>query len=134
MAAATASNLSFAYDADTLYRTPTGDPNVLAPVRLEAARLLGAESAGGGLSSDERNYLIASIASRTGVSPAQAAQRVDAVQARERGQRLQARIAADDARDTGATLALLTGLSMLVGAFIASASAVLGGLQRDLHP
>jgi hypothetical protein len=44
-----------------------------------------------------------------------------------------ARVAADKARKAAAAFAILTTLSMLIGAFIASVAAVLGGHQRDEH-
>jgi hypothetical protein len=39
--------------------------------------------------------------------------------------------AADSARKAGATFALVSALSLAIGAFIASAAAALGGKQRD---
>ena len=42
--------------------------------------------------------------------------------------------AADEARKAVTAIALFTGFSMLIGAFIASVSAVLGGRLRDRHP
>jgi hypothetical protein len=42
--------------------------------------------------------------------------------------------AADAARKAAAALSIFTGLSMLVGAFIACIAAALGGQQRDEHP
>lgn len=44
------------------------------------------------------------------------------------------REATEAARKLATTLAGFTGLSMLVGAFIASASGAIGGRLRDLHP
>ena len=41
---------------------------------------------------------------------------------------------AEEARKVAATIALFTGISMLLGAFIASVSAVIGGRLRDRHP
>jgi len=43
----------------------------------------------------------------------------------------QAKEAADAARKAGATFALVSALSLVIGAFIASAAAALGGRQRD---
>jgi hypothetical protein len=40
---------------------------------------------------------------------------------------------ADTARKATELMALFTALSMLIGAFIASVSAALGGRLRDLH-
>jgi hypothetical protein len=124
---------NLAYDADTLYRAPGADPAALAPARAEAERTLAAAALSGGLAADDRDYLIASIASRAGVAPAEAGRRVDLVLAREHKQADDAKAAADKAREAAAGLAVLTALSMLVGAFIASVAAALGGQQRDLH-
>jgi hypothetical protein len=41
--------------------------------------------------------------------------------------------AVDQARKDGAEVAIYTALSMLIGAFIASAAAALGGRLRDQH-
>lgn len=126
---------NLAYDADTLYRSPGGDAAALAPARAEAERMLAAGAvSGGGLSADDRAYLITSISSRAAVAPDEAGRRVDGVLAREHKQADDAKAAADKAREAAAGLAVLTALSMLVGAFIASVAAALGGQQRDLHP
>lgn len=45
--------------------------------------------------------------------------------------KIKAQQAADTARKAGASFALLGALSMVVGAFIASVAAALGGRQRD---
>lgn len=42
--------------------------------------------------------------------------------------------AADTARKVAATFATFTGLSMIVGAFVASVAAAIGGRLRDRHP
>lgn len=42
--------------------------------------------------------------------------------------------AAEEAREAATSVALFTGFSMLIGAFIASVSAVIGGRLRDQHP
>ena len=124
---------NFAYDADALYRTPSGDTATLAGARAEAERILAASVVSGGLSIEDRSYLVASASSRAGVSPAEAQARVDAISAREQQAADAVRVAADKARKTSAALAMLTALSMLVGAFIASVAAALGGQQRDEH-
>jgi hypothetical protein len=40
----------------------------------------------------------------------------------------------DAVRKATATTAIFTGLSMVIGAFIASVAAALGGTRRDEHP
>jgi hypothetical protein len=125
---------NFAYDADTLYRTPTADEAALAPVRAEAERLLAAAAARGGLDPADHDFLAASISSRTGVSPTEAQRRLDVVTQREAQAATDARVAADKARKAASAFAIFTALSMVIGAFIASAAAALGGQLRDEHP
>jgi hypothetical protein len=69
-----------------------------------------------------------------GVSEPEAQKRVDHTTAAEKATELKAREAADAARKAAATTSIFMTLSMLIGAFIASASAALGGRLRDLHP
>jgi hypothetical protein len=125
---------NFTYDADALYRTPSGDITALAPVRAEAERILAASVVAGGLSDEDRGYLVSSITNRAGVAQVEAERRVTVVTARERQAADDARAAADKARKAAATAAIVTSLALLVGAFIASASAAVGGHQRDEHP
>jgi len=61
------------------------------------------------------------------VAPADAEARIDdAVTA--------VKSAADNARKAASATALFTALAMVIGAFIASVSAALGGQLRDEHP
>ena len=71
------------------------------------------------------------VASRAGVTPEEARARVDQVLQQVEDAKNAALKAADEARKSAATVAMLGALSLLVGAFIASASAALGGRQRD---
>jgi hypothetical protein len=130
---AAATQQNFAYDADLLFRAPTGDAAALAPARAEAERMLAASVATGGLTPDDRSYLVSSISSRAGVDPAEAQRRLDLVAQRERQTALNAQVAADDARKAAASFAILNAVAMLIGAFIAAAAAVLGGEIRDRH-
>jgi hypothetical protein len=81
----------------------------------------------------DRSYLAELVATRTGVSPADARMRVDDFIASALDAETKAKADADAARKTAAQAALYTALSMLVGAFIASVSAALGGRLRDEH-
>jgi hypothetical protein len=71
------------------------------------------------------------VAARTGLSQPEAEQRVDAVvtQLNDAGQKI--RKAADVARKRAAQLSIATALAMLVGAFVASVAAAVGGSIRD---
>ena len=134
-AVAAASNApNFAYDADALYRTPSGDESALTAARAEAIRLLGAATVRGGLDAGDHDYLVASVAARAGVTPAEAGQRVDIVVARERQAVADATAAADRARQAADAAGFMTALAMVVGAFIASLAGALGGAERDKHP
>jgi branched-subunit amino acid ABC-type transport system permease component len=53
--------------------------------------------------------------------------------AQEQTAELKARQAADVARKAGSRVSIVTGLSMLIGAFIACIAACLGGQRRDAH-
>ena len=73
------------------------------------------------------------MAAKTSLSPADAGKRVDDVIGKERQAIEKAKQAANAARKAAASLALYTGFSMLVGAFIACVAGALGGRQRDAH-
>ena len=87
----------------------------------------------GDVSPPDKAYLAQLVAARTGLSQADAAKRVDDVIAQAKAAELKAREAADAARKAGSYLSIFIGLSMLIGAFIASAAGALGGRQRDEH-
>jgi hypothetical protein len=115
------------YALDTMFRTTAPDTAAAAPTRAEAARILARAAANGGLMADDRHYLGELVSARTGVSVADGEARVDdAVTA--------VRSAADSARKAASATALFTALAMVIGAFIASVSAALGGQLRDEHP
>jgi hypothetical protein len=102
-----------------------------AAAAAQASRILVASAAAGEVSADDKTYLGQLVAARTGLSQADATARVDAVLAQVEQARVAAQEAADTARKAGATFALLGALSLILGAFIASAAAALGGRQRD---
>lgn len=97
----------------------------------EISRILVQGAASEGVPDRDRSYIAALIASRAGLTPEEARARVDEVLAQIDQAKQEAVEAADVARKSAATVALLGALSLLVGAFISSASAALGGRQRD---
>lgn len=109
---------------DTLLRTPhaTNDASSAA-ARAEVTRLL---TRGSDLKADDKSYLTNEVAAQTGLSPAEAQQRVDAAAT-------SIREAADKARKASSALSFFTALSMLIGAFIASVAAAYAGSLRDKH-
>ena len=123
-AASSAAATSIGYATDTMLRTSR--PNVdasAAAVRAEISRIL---SRGNDLQADDKSYLANQVAAQTGISPRDAQQRVDAAIT-------SIREAADKARKVSSALGFFTALSMLLGAFIASAAAGYGGNLRDEH-
>ena len=103
----------------------TGDP------RPQVARILSNAVASGGLPPADRTYLAQLAAQRTGLSQADAENRVDEMMAQVDAAATKAREAADAARKAGLSAAFAAFLSLLVGAFIAAVSASLGGHLRD---
>ncbi len=98
--------------------------------RAEASLIL-LRSVGGDMSADDKAYLARLVAAQTGMSPDDAAKRVDAVNAQVKAASDKVKAAADKARKTAATASLFAFLSLLIGAFIASVAAAFGGSQRD---
>jgi len=123
-----------AYFVDTLFRSsnPTdadkGDP------RAETARILARSVQDDGhvaLSPADRTYVAQLVAARTGISQPDAEQRVDNVVNQLNDAEQKARQAADTVRKRTAQLSIVTALAMLIGAFVASAAAAVGGGIRD---
>jgi hypothetical protein len=120
------------YLIDGLYRSERPNPNVSnQEVRSETARILAMGIRNGDVSPPDKAYLVQLVAARTGLSQADAAKRVDDAIAQAKTAELKAREAADAARKAASRLSIFIGLSMLIGAFIASAAGALGGRQRD---
>jgi hypothetical protein len=131
--AETASGL--AYQLDKLFRSgvdvSTGQGTV--DPRVEAGHIIVNDSAAGGVPDADRAYLVGLVAIHTGLSAADAGRRVDDLIANVTNGVAQAKAAADAARKDAAEVAIYTALAMLIGAFIASVAAVLGGRLRDEH-
>jgi len=113
-----------AYRVDKLFRpassasaaTQSTDP------RMETGHIVANALADGIVSDADRAYLVDQVVARTGISKADAQVRVDGFIAD-----------ADAARKAAAETSIFLALSMLVGAFIASVAAALGGRLRDEH-
>jgi hypothetical protein len=124
-----------AYGVDKLFRT--ADPAAAAQgpgdPRTEAVHIVANAWSTGAVPDADRSYLAELVASRTGSSPADAQRRVDDFIAAALDAETKAKADADAARKSAAKAAIYMALSMLVGAFIASVSAALGGRLRDEH-
>jgi hypothetical protein len=130
-------NAATSYFVDNLFR-PSDPARLAAPgaegdaaAAAQASRILVASAAAGEISPADKTYLGQLVAARTGLSEADATARIDAVIAQAQQAKVKAQEAADAARKAGAAFALATALSLLIGAFLASATAAWGGRLRD---
>jgi hypothetical protein len=130
------------YGTDKLFRAvPTPGSGAMGAAgagsdgnyRMEAAHIAARAASTGEVSDEDRSYLAALVAAKTGVSMDEAQKRVDAFVADVKDGVTRAKAAADQARKAAAQAAIYTALAMLLGAFIASVSAALGGHLRDEH-
>ena len=134
------------YFSDMLLRAApapaaTGTPAVANPgatvadQRMEIGKIFATSLSTGSLAADDRAYLGQVVASRMGVTQAEAEARVDAVYARAvkaaADAKAAAQQAAETARKAGAHTALWMFVALLLGAFVASLAATFGGRQRD---
>jgi hypothetical protein len=121
------------YLLDTLFRptTPSSQESS-TDSKAEAGRIL-ATAATGDISQPDHDYLVQLVSARTGLSPADSTKRIDDVIGKEKQAIEKAKQAADTARKAASSLALYTGFSMLVGAFIACVAGAIGGRQRDAY-
>jgi hypothetical protein len=117
--------------ADFLFRSDRPRAADDSPVREEVGRVLANGLRQGDVSPDDRNYLAQLVAARTGLSQPEAEKRVSDAVTQAKTAEAKARQAADTARKAAARMALWTCLALLIGAFVASYAATIGGRQRD---
>jgi putative Mn2+ efflux pump MntP len=132
-AAGPASPLS-AYSIDKLFRS-TGSAGAGPPTdpRTETGHIIADALVNGSVPDADRAYLADQVAARTGISQTDAQARVDAFIASVMQAQQKLKAEADAARKAAAKTSIFLALSMLVGAFIASVAAALGGRLRDEH-
>jgi hypothetical protein len=111
------------YFVDRMFRSQTAQP-IDVPLQTEASRILANALRETGASPADQTYLARLVAVKTGLSEAEAEQRVTQVTA-------DARESADAARRAAAKLLLWLFVALLAGAFCASYAATIGGRQRD---
>jgi hypothetical protein len=124
------------YEIDRLLRSANsaGSAQSGPDLKPEVSRIIANAATAGGIPEGDRAYLAQVVAARTGVSQPEAQKRVDDLVANVQNAGTKAKEAADSARKAAAEAAIYLALSLLVGAFIASVSAALGGRLRDEHP
>jgi hypothetical protein len=125
----------WSYGVDKLFRgaSPGAGAQASGDPRVEAAHIAANAWSTGTVPDADRNYLAELVAARSGLSPADARARVDEFVAGVQDSVTKVKAEADAARKAAAKAAIFTALSLLVGAFIASVSAALGGRWRDEH-
>ena len=79
----------------------------------------------------DREYLAQLVASETGLSREEAAARADEVLTEMQQAKAELQRTAEQAREAAVLLSICMAIGLLVGAFIASVAAVVGGRQRD---
>lgn len=102
-------------------------------VRSEVVHIAAHAAMRGAVSDEDRAYLSALVASNAGVPADEAQRRVDAFIQSINDDAAKAKVTADEARKSAASAALYTALALLIGAFISSVSAAIGGRLRDEH-
>lgn len=132
-------NQTMNYFIDSLFRArTTGDAadSNSAESTAESARIFLNGIRLGDLPDEDVRYIGQVVADRTGLSEQDAQQRVEEtfarVQTTLQEAETAAREAADEARKASAYAALWVFISLLIGAFIASLAATLGGRQREV--
>jgi hypothetical protein len=124
------------YGVDKLFRSkgsaPASGPGSTDP-RIEVTHIVANSWSTGKVPEADIGYLVELVAARTALSQAEAQKRVDEFIASTLDAEKKAKADADAARKAAAQAAIYLALSMLVGAFIASVSAALGGRLRDEH-
>jgi hypothetical protein len=111
----------------------SGNVDTDSDPRVEAVYIAIHAMTTGDVSAADRSYLAGRVAAQTGISQTDAQTRVDNFVSEIQAAQTKAKAAADKARKTAAEASIYLALSMLVGAFIASISAALGGRLRDEH-
>jgi hypothetical protein len=127
----------YAYGMDRLFRP--SDPAAPVPAgvdpRTEVAHVIAqALTTDGTVSDADRAYLAQLVAARTGVSADDAQKRVSDFITTAQQAKDKVKVAAEEARKVAARTAIFLALALVVGAFIACLTAVLGGKLRDEHP
>ena len=124
------------YSVDSLFRGPKAKaPSSAEQATGEVTRIFANAAVSGKLPEEDARYAGQLVAQRTGLSQQEAEKRVNEtfnqIQTKKKEAETKAKEAADAARKASAAAALALFISLLIGAFIASYAATIGGRQRD---
>jgi hypothetical protein len=129
---------AYVYGMDRLFRPSEATAAVAqggADLRAEVTHVIAqAVSTNGTVSQADQAYLAGLVAARTGVAPDAARLRVNEFIATANEAKEKVKADADAARKVAAKTAIFGALALVIGAFIAAATAALGGHLRDEHP
>jgi len=121
-----------AYFVDSLFRSDTTPANTNnGASSTEIARIFAKGLTQSEFPAADKAYLVKQVSLRTGLSPADAEKRVSDTIGQSRAAENEALIAAEVARKKAAHAMLWVFLSLIIGAFVASYGATIGGRQRD---
>lgn len=129
--AATAAEGQGDYFANLALRETGADAETLAGIREEVMPVVQRSLIEGEISDEDQQYLIDTIAARTGTDPATVQTQVTAAVDGFRQARDAAAEAADQARIAGVIAAFVIAATLLIGAAAAYSAAVAGGHHRD---
>jgi hypothetical protein len=133
-AVSTVSSPASTYGVDKLFRSPaSASAPATSDQRVEAGHIIANAVVAGSVTDEDRTYLADLVAAKSGISSAEAQKRVDDLVGTAVQTEAKVKAEADTARKAAAQASIYTALAMLIGAFIASVSAALGGHQRDEH-
>ena len=121
------------YLMDSLFRGPKGAKSQSSPEQAtaEVGRIFANATTTGKLPEEDARYAAQLVSQRTGLSQPEAEKRVNETFSQIQAKKKEAQEAADKARKASAAAALLLFISLLIGAFLASYAAIIGGRQRD---
>jgi hypothetical protein len=121
------------YLVDSLFRgsKPPKGPSSPEQASAEVTRIFANAAVTGKLPEEDARYAGQLVAQRAGVPQQEAEKRVNETFNQIQTKKKEAREAADTARKASAAAALFLFISLLIGAFVASYAAIIGGRQRD---
>jgi hypothetical protein len=124
------------YEFDRLLRPsqPGTASRSAADPKPEVLHIVANAAATDGVSDADRAYLAQLVAAHADIPQKDAERRVDSFVSTVMDAESKAKAAADAARRAAAQASIYLALSLLVGAFVASVAAALGGWLRDEHP
>ena len=116
---------------DKLFRSSDARPAVPDGLKKETVAILALAANDGNISDDDKAYVVAQIAARTGISAGDASKRLDQSITDVRAAEVKVKQTAESARKSGILLAFLTAASLAISAAGAWWAATMGGKHRD---